>query len=242
MMLYGLCRKLARCAGYRHYSPNGGDVLVPVRQLAEQPERWLTQPGCFGPLRIYIPVPRTEDARILLCLRDPRDVLVSMFFSYCYSHDGKIEGGKGYRGEVADRGIDEFVLRMATAELAPVIGDYGTGTQLWDLAGNVRQRYEAYVSNILDRPNTVFVRYEDMIADPASWLRAVACIFGFERPEHIEPIGMDRAFHSKVDREDQWAHKRKVTPGDHKQKLRPETISQLNDAFGDVLTQLGYQA
>ena len=123
MLLYRLCQELARRAGYRHYSPNGGDVQVSIRQLAEQPEHWLTRPGCFGPLRIYIPVPRTEESRILLHLRDPRDALVSMFFSYCYSHSGKIESGTCNRGEVADRGIDEFVLRVATAEAAPVTGD-----------------------------------------------------------------------------------------------------------------------
>ncbi len=247
MPLYQLCRRLAQRAGYRHYSPNGGDVLVPIRQLAEQPEHWLTQPGCFGPLRIYIPAPRMEDARILLHLRDPRDVLVSMFFSYCYSHSGEIEGGTGFRSEVAESGIDEFVWRMATAEVVPVTGDYGTGSHLWDLAGNVRKRYENYVSKILDRPNAVFVRYEDMVSDPVSWLRTVASIFGFEGQEQIERIGMALAFYLKVDRlkvdrEDHWAHKRQIAPGDYKRKLRAETIGRLNDAFGDVLTRLGYTA
>ena len=104
------------------------------------------------------------------------------------------------------------------------------------------QRYENYVSNILDRPNTVLVRYEDMVANPASWLRAVASVFGFEGPEHSERIGMRLASHLKVDREDHWAHKRRVTPGDHQKKLRPETIGRLTDAFGDVLTRLGYLA
>ena len=244
MLLYQLCRWLARRAGCRHYSPNGGDVLLPIRDLAERPDHWFTQPGCFGPLRIYIPVARMEDARILLHLRDPRDVLVSMFFSYCYSHAGEIAGATGYRGDVAERGIDEFVWRMATADGVAVTGDYGTGSHLWDIAGNVRQRYESYVSNILDQPNTVFVRYEDMVSDPVTWLRTVAGVFGFDEQgqEQFEQIAKSLRLHSKVDHEDHWAHKRQVAAGDFKQKLKPETIGRLNDAFGDVLARLGYTA
>ena len=242
MLLYQLCRRLAPLTGYRHYSPNGGDVRVSIRQFAERPEHWLTQKGCFGPLRIYIPAPRTEDTKILLHLRDPRDVLVSMFFSYCYSHGGEIEGGTGYRKEVAEWGIDEFVWRMATAEDAPVTGDYGTGSHLWDLAGNVRRRYESYVANLFERPNTVFVRYEDMVSGSTCWLRGVSGIFGFEDPEQIERIRMGLARHTEADHDDQWVHRRQVTPGDYKRKLRPETIIRLNNAFGDVLARLGYPA
>ena len=240
MLVYRICRELAQCAGLRHYSPNGGDVLVPLRRLAEQPEHWLTRPGCFGPMRIFIPAPGMDEARILLHLRDPRDVLVSMFFSYCYSHGGEVAGDVGYRREVADRGIDDFVLRMATDDVAPVVGDYGTGCPLWDLAGNLRQRYQRYVENVLGRPNAVLVRYEDMVADLESWLRAVAGVFGVSDPAQIGRLKAQFVPHLHVYEENPWAHKRKLAPGDHRQKLKPETIGRLNDVLGDVLERLGY--
>jgi hypothetical protein len=40
--------------------------------------------------------------------------------------------------------------------------------------------------------------------------------------------------------EDPSAHIRKVTPGDYKQKLKPETIAQLNDFFQDILSRYQY--
>jgi 16S rRNA (cytosine1402-N4)-methyltransferase len=40
--------------------------------------------------------------------------------------------------------------------------------------------------------------------------------------------------------EDVWSHKRKVTPGDHREKLQSETIRQLDEIFGPVLDKLGY--
>ena len=233
---------LARQAGYRHYAPNGGDVTVALRDIVDQPERWLTQTGCFGPLRIFVPVPQMEDTRILVHLRDPRDVLVSMFYSYCYAHGGEVEGGQGVRREVADRGIDDFVLQMATAEQAPVSGDYGTGSGLWDLAGNVRRRYEDYLSNLHGQPNSVFVRYEDMISDPTGWLSSVVGAFGDVGADQTEKIIEWLVLNLRVDGEDRWAHKRQVIAGDHKNKLRPETICRLNETFGDVLDRLGYGA
>ena len=39
--------------------------------------------------------------------------------------------------------------------------------------------------------------------------------------------------------EDVWSHKRKVTPGDHREKLQAETIRQLDQIFASVLERLG---
>jgi len=38
-----------------------------------------------------------------------------------------------------------------------------------------------------------------------------------------------------VDQEDALSHKRKVTPGDHRDKLKPETISTLNNVFANYI-------
>ena len=43
-------------------------------------------------------------------------------------------------------------------------------------------------------------------------------------------------------KEDAWSHKRKITPGDHREKLQPETIRQLDQIFAPVLDRLGYSA
>ena len=43
-----------------------------------------------------------------------------------------------------------------------------------------------------------------------------------------------------VSREDKWTHRRTITRGDFRGKLRPETIGRLNAAFNDVITQLDY--
>jgi hypothetical protein len=45
-----------------------------------------------------------------------------------------------------------------------------------------------------------------------------------------------------VSSENAHAHKRQVVPGDHRRKLAPETIVQLNQQFGEILSLLQYDA
>jgi Sulfotransferase domain len=242
MLLHRVLRQLVKHSGHRYVSPNrGADERVSVHDVASDPDRWLSQPGCFGPFRVYIPVPRSDDCRMLLHLRDPRDVLVSMFYAYCYSHSGPLPGDTGYRGEIARAGIDAFVIQMATAEQSPVQGTYGTGADLWDFAGNLRDRYAAYLKFVHGRDNTIFLRYEDMIDAPAAWLRSVANVMGVDDPDLLDDLTSRAESSFTVKRgEDAWSHRRQVTPGDHRDKLKPETISCLNGVFGEALEALRY--
>jgi len=243
MFIHRVCTDLARVTNRVYYSPNGGDVLVTLKEMATNKAFWTDKKsGCFGPLRTFIRIPDMDESRILLHLRDPRDVLVSMYFSYCYSHSGEVAGGTGYRKAVADNGIDDFVLELAMAQRQPVSGDYGTGAHLWEIAGNVQQRYRTYVEQLLEgsHPNVVLLRYEDMISDLDGWLGKVAEEFEVDDPATVKRLAdhYRPAFQRKS--ENAWVHMRKVTPGDYLEKLRPATIAELDRIFGDMLACLGY--
>ena len=112
--------------------------------MLTQSEVWEGRSGCFGPIRALVGVPDLGSRKVLLHLRDPRDVLVSMFYSYCYTHPGDVAGNTGYRKEVADQGIDRFVLTKARETESTYRGDYGTGGSVHSLIGNMRERYERY--------------------------------------------------------------------------------------------------
>lgn len=243
LFLHRVCADLARLTNRTYFSPNGGDVRVALKELAANADFWThNTSGCFGPLRAYIEVPEMRQARILLHLRDPRDVLVSMFYSYCYSHVGEVAGGTGYRKEIADQGIDNFVLKLATAPRPPVTGDYGTGAPLWEFAGNVQQRYGNYVHHLLRNPqrDVVLVRYEDMLADLDGWLGSVAERFEVSDAALIEELA--DSYRPMFDRRDEnkWVHTRKMTPGDYVEKLSPATITELDRIFENTLNCLGY--
>jgi hypothetical protein len=240
MLLHKVGLSFSRAAGIRYFSPNGGDTLVPLRAMVDD-HKVLENQGCFCPIRIPIDIPNSDEGRILLHLRDPRDALVSMYYSYCFSHPGEIAGGTGYRREIANRGIDDFVIRLATSSECPVRGDYGTGSHLWDIAGNYANRYTKYVRNFVGKPGVVLIRYEDMTDDFVGWLTIIANSFGLT-PQHpiFSKIIAAEAPEAEINIENKWSHKRKITPGDHLEKLHPDTVLKLNEVFKECLESLGY--
>jgi hypothetical protein len=85
------------------------------------------------------------------------------------------------------------------------------------------------------------ISYEEMVLDFASWLRKFLAAFELADPDETYEFAMKRHAEAvKPAGEDIWSHKRRVIPGDHKEKLRPETISKLNLRFRQVLDALGY--
>lgn len=203
-----------------------------------------TGPACFGPIRAssakaVIP-PDVEEAAVILHLRDPRDVLTSLFFSHTRSHprlQGEFDPSDERRLEWERRGIDEFVRRRARG---------------------FARRYKVLLDGFRGLPNVRLLKYEEMVRDYGRWLGDF--ILGFEphrQPrfascktpgavEHLieklhELLYESHANEFAVESEDPAAHKRKVKPGDHREKLSGETIEYLNEEFREVLRELAYE-
>lgn len=241
MFLHTLCEYLCKLSDIQYQSPNyPSEGINPISLLTDK-DLWKSRHGCFAPVRFYVDVPDMDDYRIILHLRDPRDVLVSMYFSYCYIHLGEIPGNTGYRKEVADLGIDEFVLQKATEETLSYRGDYGTGGHVQHLTGNLVKKYQDYIENILPRANVTFLKYEDMVLNFKSWLEEFIKPFPLaDRDAVINNLAEKSSDLFPARNQDVMAHIRHVTPGDHKNKLKPATVEKLNIIFKPVLQQLHY--
>src|SRR6266576_4374102 len=130
MLLHRLLVDICQKNNITYYSPNQkADKQLPFHRIFNGEDFIASRNGCFGPLRFFVPSRALEDASIILHLRDPRDVLTSMFFSYCFMHPGEMAPNTGYREEVAEAGIDKFVLDMSDGNFSCYRGDYGTGGQ-----------------------------------------------------------------------------------------------------------------
>jgi len=242
MFIHRQCEILCRISGIAHHSPNDPGSGLDARRLLTDKTLWGSRHGCFAPVRFFVDIPNVENYDIVLHLRDPRDVLVSMFYSYCYIHAGAVAADTGYRREVAARGIDAFVLGKSSQRSREYPGDYGTGGHVEDLIGNLARRYEDYLRHLLGKPNVILVRYEDMVTDYGAWLGKFMTPF---------PIADKRALADQWVREaprlfpkrerDVLEHVRHVAPGDHKAKLQASTISRLNEIFASTLSTLGYE-
>ena len=78
-----------------------------------------------------------------------------------------------------------------------------------------------------------------MIRDFKAWLMNIIDFFQFTpKKDTIDRIA--RTAGIEVKKEDIYAHKRQVTPGDYKNKLKKETIGILNHEFKNILESLGY--
>ena len=224
VFIYKICQKLCDLSWIIHYSPHGGDVTFSEKEPLKNTDFFTNKIGCFAPLRFFIDVPNIEDYIVFLHLRDPRDVLVSLFFSSVYSHPRKpgiFNPTNAERQKWEKEGIDKYVLDRAKYFLS---------------------RYENYCDSLLGKPNVTFIRYEDMVADLYSWLSKVVSPFDIANKENVIKFFIKKYGHiySNKQKENIYAHIRNVTPGDYKNKLRPETIHRLNAIFKDVLIKLHY--
>jgi hypothetical protein len=172
----------------------------------------------YGPLRNYVPFPDLEDYKIVLVLRDPRDVLTSQYFSIKNSHPLM---------------TPELIKRHKAAQSA-TIDEHVLGQ-----ADRFVNTYNAYLDHVIGKKNVLFIKYETLISDFRNCLEMIDkhCELDLS-PEQL--ILLDRTEKFKIKEEDQKSHVRKVSAGDHKEKLKPETIRILNEKFGPILKNLDY--
>jgi hypothetical protein len=241
MVLHRVLKDVCELNRIRYHSPNERRAQLPFDRMFGGEDFIAKRRGCFGPVRFFVPTQALAEAHIILHLRDPRDVLTSMFYSYCFMHSGEIAPHTGYRREVAEAGIDRFVLDMVSEEFYRYRGDYGIGSRYKKHVGTLLDRYTRYLAEMTDLPGTVVTSYEEMVLAFPAWLRKILSTFPLTNPEETREIVEARHANSvAAGEEDVWAHKRKVTPGDHREKLRPETVVRLNQIFAPVLEKLGY--
>jgi len=166
---------------------------------------------------------RINSLRVIVQIRDPRDCLTSQYFSQMKSHTQPPDPERAKllferREKIAAMGIDLFVL---------------------DLAENYRRRMEV-LSKIIDSHDDILVlKYEVMTDDTEIWLGQISSFLDQPLTEELRAKLANKTRFS-VDVEDSSKHKRQITPGDHKRKLKPETISQLNEILSKELQRFDY--
>ncbi|MBW2466818.1 MAG: sulfotransferase domain-containing protein [Deltaproteobacteria bacterium] len=226
MFIYKICHDLSKECGLNYYSVNHNKYNryyfdTEETNLADI-TNWENRTGCFAPLRYYFDIPQELKAHIILHLRDPRDVLVSLYFSEAYSHSvfkGVFDLSRAERNEIISMGIDNYVLKYADT---------------------FNRKYTEY-HELLTRPGSLFVKYEDLVLNFPFWLQEVAKGFAIENTKFINRLIKKYQGEFTVTKENIHAHKRKIVPGDYKEKLASGTIERLNGIFLDNLKKYNYE-
>jgi hypothetical protein len=166
--------------------------------------------------------PLVVESRKILLVRDPRDALVSEYFSNAYSHSIP-EAGEAralmleQRSRALGAEIGPYVLRMAHA-----------------LRETLRQYRET-----MQQPGIRLYRYEDAILKKRWFMGDVCAHFGWRVSDTQlqQVLGWADVI---PDREQPTNFVRKVVPGDHVEKLDAPTIQKLNELFREELALFGY--
>ncbi len=205
---------------------NGRSVDEEILAHPRRRERTLRPAGyIFGPLRRFDYAPgKLSEFRLLLVVRDPRDVLTSLYFAMAFSHSLPAGASRKVfltqRERALSQGPDEFVRQRSDRLL---------------------ETYRNYCALLAGgHPSLTLLRYEDMVSSFDSWLGQLVAGCGLPaRPARMRELVEKADF--ATDGEDRDRRKRQVEPGDHLRKLQAQTIAELDQTFAGVLDRLGYR-
>jgi hypothetical protein len=219
----GLTPALLHDYAFNHSMPFldhlGGEEIKQYAHLFK-PEGYLYT--VFGGM--ILGIPDLEKFKVVLVVRDPRDILVSDYYSIAYSH-AIPEGEKrqiylSRRESALTSDLDEYVLKNSE---------------------KLRAIFEKYDQHLFPFCAQVHVaRYEDMVANFAAWLDALLAATGMEIPSALRLEFIRNHEVRRPKGENIHKHLRKGMPGEHREKLQAVTIEQLSRIFEAPLNRFNY--
>jgi len=170
-----------------------------------------------------------DNARLLLMRRDPRDALVSMYYSVAYSHSPKAMSAQGIdleaeRKQLQEQGVYDWIASvLAQPESSQVLGEFIQCAHLLD-----------------SHPDAVDLPYELLINDSDTWLRSFIAATGLDdvvdqrwyrrMKNHLKP----------PEQVDHMKHKRRMRPGNWRDVFDDKLTSMMKDRVGQVMEKLDY--
>lgn len=231
-LLYNILSRLAPAAGLSYFS-----VEDHLFQNDVSPERRPSRVGqpfhgigyCYGGFRQFpiFRVGHLDQARTVLLVRDPRDMIVSLYFSLRYSHgvpETKHEAGAGAamnaaRAKLSRTEIDKFALEAVKT---------------------YARAYEGYLARgFAWMPNVATYRYEEVVFAKAAWIDDLCDWYGWEIDAQTRAqVAAEFDFLPEEERPDQ--HIRQVAPGNHKAHLSPGVEQNIVKSLGEYMRIYGY--
>ncbi|MCF6263989.1 MAG: sulfotransferase [Xanthomonadales bacterium] len=160
-----------------------------------------------------------KGAPVVWLVRDPRDILVSLYYSILKSH-------------VIPKGLVSLVKSRKATEKTDI------NQFVLNRAKTFNQQFQRYQKMLVSSDLKIY-KYEDVIYEKEIWLTDIIAKLGIEyNPRLVRNIARD--FNILPKKENNNKHIRQVHPGNHTTKLESQTIQELNKVLSEFLTCFGY--
>ncbi|MFN4128819.1 MAG: sulfotransferase domain-containing protein [Paracoccaceae bacterium] len=211
--------------------PVEGDVWrqgLSIKDWTPELYAFLEEPGyvfySFRWLQKLPEVAAFDRGRKLFLVRDPRDVAVSYYYSMAKSH-GLPKAGRSR----------ESISKLREETSAMDIDSFVQGGKADPILRNIA-RFAPY----LDRDDSLFFHYEDVIFNKRAWVTQIVGELAVDlSTEACNRIADKHDLRPK--KEDPNAHVRRVTPGGYVDKLSPDSIAYIRETHPVFFDRFGYR-
>ncbi len=197
------------------------DIVGPYEDFLEKSyERlYMTRGVIYAPQRNPLFFPGVENFRHIFFLRDPRDAVVSSYYSTAFSHDIP-KGSQSKqrfdtkRRQAQEQGIDEYTLQAAVDWLIPLYANYR------------KLRESSY--------DYLYLTYDEFKDDTEKFIYDIAQFLNVPVSSNVVSTLSVEASPIQV-KKNIYTHKRSGKSQQYLDELKPETVTTLNDMFVDTL-------
>lgn len=190
-----------------------------------------------------------EQAPSVLLVRDPRDRLVSYYFSLAFSHTAPPSEKSGMWNRLQDlarslMGSPKTDSKLSRNEQFNQVRQQVASTAINEWIRNEQRlaRFEAVLEKYrkgLCPSRTRIYRYEDIIFRKQEWMQDMLAHLQLELPTDTLNAIVEK-HDVRPDKEDAKAHIRQVAPGNYKRHLTVETVELLDGILHEHLSLFGY--
>jgi hypothetical protein len=177
----------------------------------------------------FVAIPKPEPYRAFFVMRDPRDLVVSRYFSMKYSHVAN-EFITQHRAVLHGMSRTEGLLHVIDH-----FDDFGVYAALG-----------SWIDASERDPNVLVVRFEDLtVEDNLEPVRRLFWHCAIRMPDRVlrrllRDYSFERLGGRPRGQEDQLAHYRKGVPGDWRNYFDDRMMRRFHELTGDLVARLGY--
>ncbi len=238
-LLYNMLSKLAPSADLTYFSIEDflfSHNVSPVNRPGYIGDVIRPKGYCYGGFRQYpaFRVPGLNKAKATFLVRDPRDMMTSLYFSLLGSHEiPKAE--EATKGENEPAGAAERLLKARARLQTTDINTFARRS-----VNTYLKIFEGYVAQgFAWRQNVAVYRYEDVIFAKEDWVRDICQWYEWD----IDPVQQRQVaamFDERPAQERPLEHIRQVTPGNYRAHLTDATSAVIVDALAEYMRLFGY--